>query len=241
MRSDHHVPSRLKLRRRLVVFSAPVVILMLLAAVKMISVVAAGNSAQSHFAAGDVGGLRADVSTLRVLNVIEPAKTTFAAGTLAVLEGRLDQADAQFSELLSATDSVHSCPARVNLELVRERQGDLEAWEGRPDLARAGYLSALALVESAPAACFQGNADPDAERRAVRNDAAARLAAKMATLSAPPPPLSPPPAPAAPPPSPPALAPTAPEPGQPQTPLRLQPGVGDPIGRLQQLLEDAGG
>jgi hypothetical protein len=234
--ASSHVPRRLRLRRRLLVFSAPAVIAMLLAAVKMISVVAAGNAAESHFAAGDVSGLRADVSTLRIVNVIEPDKALFAAGSLAVLEGRLDQADSQFSEVLSRTQT---CAARVNLELIRERQGDLEAWEGRPERAREVYRSALTLVESAPAGCFAGNTDPDAERRAIRNDAAARLAAKITNATAAPPPLAPPPPTAAPPPPPQAIAPVAPEPDEQEGPKRLHPEAGDPIERLQQLLEDA--
>lgn len=232
------LPSRLKLRRRLLMFSAPVVVVMLLAAVKMISVVAAGNSAESHFTAGEVSGLRADVSTLRIVNVIEQDKALFAAGTLAVLEGRLDQADAQFSEALSRSGSAQSCATRVNLELVRERQGDLDAWEGRSNLARDNYRSALTVVEGAPAGCFAGNTDPDAERRAVREDSATRLAAKMANLTTAPPPLPPPPPPAvAAAPPPPALAP--PESEAPEAPLRLEPGAGDPLERLKQLLEDA--
>jgi hypothetical protein len=236
-------PSRLRLRRRLLVFSAPVLIVALIAAVKMISVVVAGNSAVSHFSSGDVTALRDDVSALSILNVIEPAKAPFAAGALAVREERLDQADARFTEALSLTEVAQSCPVRVNLELVRERQGDVDAWEGRPDQARERYTSALAIVEGAPGGCFEGNTDPDADRRAIRNDAAARLAAKMAALgTAPPapPPPPPPPPPAAPPPPPP-LAPAAPEPEAPQAPLRLEPGAGDPIEKLQQLLEDAAG
>jgi hypothetical protein len=236
-------PSRLRLRRRLLVFSAPVVIVALIAAVKMISVVVAGNSAVSHFARGDVAALRDDVSAMSILNVIEPAKVPFAAGALAVREGRLDQADARFTEALSRTEATQSCPVRVNLELVRERQGDVDAWEGRPDQARERYTSALAIVEDAPAGCFEGNTDPDAGRRAIRDDAAARLAAKMAALgTAPPaPPPPPPPPPPAPPPPPPPLAPATPEPEAPQAPLRLEPGAGDPIERLRQLLQDAAG
>jgi hypothetical protein len=239
MRAGRQVPSRLKLRRRLLIFSAPVVIVIVLAAVKMISVVTAGNSAQAHYAAGDVSGLRADVSTLRILDVIEPDKALFAAGTLDVLEGRLDQAEARFSDVLTRTDVTRSCATRVNLELVRERKGDLEAWEARPDQARASYGSALEVVEDAPSGCFAGNTDPDVERRAVRHDAAARLAAKMANLTAAPPPVAPPPPPTAAPPPPPAVAPAVPETDEPQRPVRLEPETGDPIERLRQLLEDA--
>ncbi|HET6735398.1 hypothetical protein [Mycobacterium sp.] len=235
-------PSRLKLRRRLLVFSAPVVLVVLIATVKMISVVVAGDSAVSNFADGDTAALRDDVSALSVLNVIEPEKAPFAAGTLAVREGRLEEADARFSEALARTDAAQSCPVRVNLELVRERQGDVDAWEGRLDQARDRYTSALTIVQDAPDGCFRGNTDPDLERRAIRNDAAERLAAKTAGLREPqpPPPPPPPPPPAAPPP-PPAVAPAAPQPEEPQAPLRLEPGAGDPIEKLRQIIQDAAG
>jgi hypothetical protein len=235
------IPSRLRLRRRLLVYSAPAVIIVLLAAAKLISVVAAGNSAGSHYTAGEAAALRTDVSTMRIVNVVEPAKAPFAAGTLAVLEGRLDEADAEFSQALKQTDAALACAARVNLELVRERQGDLAAWEGQPDQAVAFYQGGIAVIRDAPNGCFAGNADPDVERRAVRNDAAARLNAKVANVGTapqappPPPPAAPPPAP------PPAGAQTSQEPDEPNGPLRLDPGAGDPIERLRQLLEDAAG
>jgi hypothetical protein len=236
-----HVPRRLRLRRRLLLFSAPVALVAVLIAVKLISVVVSGSSAASHYAQKDTDELRGDVSTLNILNVIEPAKAPFAAGAVAVLEERLDQADARFAEALAMTDPAQSCPVRINLELVRERQGDIDAWENRPDKARDRYRSALALVEDAPPGCFEGNDDPDADRRAVRNDTAPRLAAKMAGLTAPPPP--PPPPAAAPPPAPPArpLGPAAPEDDLSRSGLRLNPGEGDPVDRLRQLLEDAAG
>jgi hypothetical protein len=234
-------PSRLRLRRRLLWFSTPAVIVALLAVIKLLSVVVAGDSAVSNFDQDDVDGLRDDASTLSVLNVIEPAKAHFAGGAAAVLEGRLDQADAKFSESLSLTSTDRSCPVRINLELVRERRGDVDAWEGRPDKARERYGSALTIVQEAPAGCFKGNSDHDPERRALRNDAAARLAAKMAGLQAAPP-VPPPPPPAAPPPAPPPAAPpvgAATNPDASEGPLRLEPRAGDPIDKLRQILEDA--
>ena len=62
-------PSRLTLRRRLVLFSAPVALIVLIAAVKMISVVVAGNSAVTNFRDGDGDALGGDSSTLNTLNV----------------------------------------------------------------------------------------------------------------------------------------------------------------------------
>ncbi|ULE34173.1 hypothetical protein [Mycobacterium sp. IDR2000157661] len=239
MRIRHSIPARLRLRRRLLLFSAPAVLVLLVAAVKMISVVAAGNSANSNYAERDADALRTNVAVLDVLNVIEPAKAPFAAGTSAVLDDRLADAEARFAEALTHTPAEQSCPVLVNLELVRERRGDVDAWENRPDAARARYLSALDLVNAAPPACFSDNTDPDPERRAVRSDTAPRLAAKLAGLGAPPPP--PPAAPSAAPAPPPPPAFAVPEPESERPALQLNPEDGDPLDRLRQILQDAAG
>ncbi len=234
------VPSRLRLRRRLLMVSTPVTVAALALAIKLISVVVVGSSAQEHFAAGEIGSLRTDVAVLRIFNVIEPANAAFAAGGLAVLEDQLGVADAEFSQSLAHTDYAHSCAVRVNLELVRERQADIDAWEARLDTARQRYDSALAVIANAPAGCFEGNGDPDAVRRAVRQDAAARVAAKISALgtAAPPSPRpsSPPPADVAA-----AVAPviTAPEPTEPPGSRQLDPTDGDPLDVLRRVLRDA--
>jgi hypothetical protein len=130
----------------------------------------------------------------------------------------------------------------VNLGLVRERQGDVDGWEGRPDEARERYRSALAIVEGAPDGCFAGNTDPDPERRAVRNDTVPRLNAKLDGLdnAPPPPPPAPPPAPPPPPSAPPPAVGAGDPEGQPGE-LRLDPGNGDPDDKLRQILQDAAG
>jgi hypothetical protein len=220
------------------VFSAPVVIVALIASIKMVSVVVAGNSAASDFTRGDISALRDDVSVLGVLNVLEPEKAPYAAGSLAVLEGRLDQADERYSEVLLRIGAQQSCPVRVNLELVRETQGDLAVRDLRWAQAHEHFSSALTVVEQAGGGCFQGNTDADPQRRAIRDDAAARLAAKLSALWVPPPPPPPPDAQA---PTPEAVNPIVPEPEAAQSPLRLDPGAGDPIERLQRILEDTAG
>ncbi len=252
--------ARLQLRRRLLIFSAPVVVLATVAAIKMISVVLIGNSAVSHFDRGDGAALRSDAARLGIVNVIEPAKAPFADGVAAVLEGRLADAEADFTLALSHGQS---CSARVNLELVRETQGDVAAAAGRSVAAEERYRSALAVVAQAPAGCFAGNDDPQPDRRTVRAGAEGRLSAKIAWLHAvppapelgpgqPPPPPPPPPAGAAPAgsdtpatalgPSGQGLSDVAPDrlpsPGAPPSPPH-QLGGGDPLDRLRQLLTDA--
>lgn len=230
-------PARLRRRRRLMLLSALPAALALAVAGALISVVVAGRSAQENYASGAVGALADDVAVLQRFGVIQPASNHFAAGALAVLQDRLADADAEFSESLGHTTADRSCPVRVNLELVRERQGDVAAWEARLDDARERYASALAVIDGAPPGCFAGNDDPDSDRRAVREDAAARIAAKLQNLGAVAPQAPPPP----PPPSAAASAPVvgaAPPQQTPQT-RRLDPGQGDPLDALQRLLTDA--
>ncbi|WP_211280812.1 hypothetical protein, partial [Mycobacterium arosiense] len=190
--------TRLRLRRRLVIYSAPPAVLAVLIAVKLISVVVAGNSAVSSFARGDGGGVHADAAILGVANLVEPAKAPFAAGAAAVLDGRLEDADARFADALTRSDTAGSCPVRVNLELVRETQGDRAAAAGDGARADERYASAQAVVDAAARGCFAGNTDVDPQRRAIRDDAANRLAAKRTALNAPP--KTPPPPPSAAPP-----------------------------------------
>lgn len=178
-------PSRLRLRRRLVVISLPFAVLAVLAAVKMISVVIAGGWAASDFTEHDIEGMRADISILRFADVIDPARTDFAEGDLLVLEGRLADAEAQFAETLSRFPHESSCPVRANLLLVRETLGDLAATRGDRGAARTYYDSALAVLHEAPPGCFAGSADPNEDRRAVLDGSQTRLERKLDNLDNP--------------------------------------------------------
>lgn len=235
-------PARLRLRRRLLVYSAPLTLLLVLVVVKLISVVVVGDSAASDFTRGDGGAVRDDATVLGVANVVEPAKAPFAAGAAAVLDGRLEEADWNFTAALARTEAANSCPVRVNLELVRETQGDRAAAAGDRARADERYASALTLVGDSPAACFADNSDPDTQRQVIRRDAAKRLADKRNALNAGPPAAPPAPPPAPPPPPVPLPLPVAVAPdGREIPPRRLNPSEGDPLDKLLQVLQDAAG
>jgi hypothetical protein len=220
-------------------------VILLLVGVKLISVDVVGNFAVSAFARGDAHAVRTGAAVLGLANLVEPAKAPFAAGTAAVLDGRLDDADSHFTAALGRTDAARSCRVRVNLEFVRETQGDRAAATGDRARAQERYASALLVVVDAPQNCFTGNTDPDPQRRAIRYDAANRLAAKRTALIAPPPAVPPPPPPAAPPPPPPPPlllpATVTPDGREISPPRRLDPAGGDPRDKLLQVLQDAAG
>ncbi|CAN5302652.1 hypothetical protein BH11ACT7_BH11ACT7_40900 [soil metagenome] len=225
-------------RRRLYLWSAPVCLLVLLVSVKLISVVLVGESARENFLRHDIGGLSSDVSLLQIADVIEPGRTAFAAGDLDVLTGRLPDAERYFAEALAHADS---CPVRINLVLVRETLGDLAFERGdREDTIRR-YQNALTVAQEAPANCFEGNADLDEERRAIRADTVARLMSKLALVTGPAVAPPPPPPPAVPPPPVAAPAPGLSDPSPtPETDVpRRSLGDGDTEERLRRLLDNA--
>ncbi|TQR83140.1 hypothetical protein D8S82_28750, partial [Mycobacterium hodleri] len=162
------------LRVRLLVVSAPVSLVVVVALLKLWTVVVAGGSVATDFAERNTEALGRDVATLSTLDVVEPVRTRFTAGTLAVLEDRLTDADGQFAAALSQTGQAQSCPVRVNLELVRETLGDRAA-EKFDGSAIGWYRNALAVVDEAPDGCFTGSADADPARRAVLEATVARL------------------------------------------------------------------
>jgi hypothetical protein len=230
-------PRRLRLRRKLLAVSAPFAFIIVIGIAKTVSVLVAGSYAQSAYASRDSATLETAVSILEMFNIIEPAKASFAAGTLAVLEDRLSDADAEFSKSLLHVASAESCPARVDLALVREAMGDRAAATFELGAAVDRYFHARLIVEQAPPGCFAGNQDANQQRRAVREDALRRLNRKItAAQTAPPPPAAAP--------TPPETAPPRLQPGgssHEKPELRLDPGSTPPLDRLQQILRDAAG
>ncbi|TRW78229.1 hypothetical protein FK535_26080 [Mycolicibacterium sp. 018/SC-01/001] len=204
-------------------------ILMLVGAGLALHVDRLGEDTDAAFASQDVDALRASTETLRGYGVIGDGAAAFAEGDALVLEGRLDDAEKKFADALGRVDGDAECPVRVNLEFVRETLGDIGVNAGRVDDANSLYKNAIAVVDEAPAGCFEGNADPDEQRRALRSDAKARLERKIAVINAPPPPppKTAPPVADQPPPPPgaPAGAPAGPPPGLPPIAQR-EPGQG---------------
>jgi hypothetical protein len=184
-------PTRLRLRRRLILLSLPAALAILALAGMLATVLLTGNNVVADYSRHDTAALRGDLDTLSRFNILEPHKLPFAQGDLAVLEGRLDDAENSFRTALSKRDA---CPTRINLELVVETQGDLAAARGDIDKAEQRYTAALDTVRGAPENCFAGNDDADEDRRHIRQDAEPRLVAKIESLhqrrNAPPPPPS---------------------------------------------------
>ncbi|MDQ2796417.1 MAG: hypothetical protein M3Y06_04545, partial [Actinomycetota bacterium] len=95
--------ARLRLRRRLVLWSLPAVILLALVAAKLALMVTLGDQAREAYAAGNVTGVESAAARLGFVNVIEPYKAPFARGDASVLAQDYDSARAAFEEALALT------------------------------------------------------------------------------------------------------------------------------------------
>lgn len=143
-------PRRKVLRRRLVLFSILPALVLVAIGVKLVTMVAYGYAAKSDFLQFDAYGLADDVRMLKSVNVIDSYKAYFAEGDRYVLEGRLGDAQAEFTTSLSLVDPEESCPVRINLEVVLETQGDLKSAQNRRDEAKPLWQEALKTVQEAP-------------------------------------------------------------------------------------------
>lgn len=171
-------------RRRLLVWSAVPVLLLLVVAAKLVSVPLLANQAARAFEAGDSRAVQAAADGLGVANFVELHKAPFAAGDARVLAGDFPAARLLFEEALAAVPqgSADECAVRVNLSLAIETMGDGKRTED-PSSAASLYAEALAITEHAPYGCFSGaNAPASGEQLRQAED---RLKGKLAASAQP--------------------------------------------------------
>ena len=164
-------------RRRLLVWSALPVLLVLCFAAKLLSLGILADRAAAGFSAGDAAAVDAAARGLGFANVVEPHKAPFAAGDASVAEEDYANARTQFEQALSMVPagSGDRCIIRVNLVLAIERLGDQRQQAGDPASAVLLFQEALATAGQAPEACGAGN--PDTGGRFA--DAKERLESKL--------------------------------------------------------------
>jgi tetratricopeptide (TPR) repeat protein len=158
------------MRKRLIVWSLPFVVLLALVAAKLLTMVSLGDEALRSYAAGNVTGTENAASRLGFLNVIEAHKAPFARGDARVLAGDYEGARAAFEESLALAprDSRESCQIRVNLSLSLEKLGQAAQNAGHPDQAKQYFDRVQQVVNDAPPGCFDGDAQ-DEEGQQLRD------------------------------------------------------------------------
>ena len=141
-------------RRRLLWWSALPALLALCLSAKLLSVGILADTAARSFAAGVSSTVADAAAGLRIANFIEPHKAPFAEGDGLFLAGDFAAARQRFEEALSLAGTADECVVRVNLALTIERLGDAQAKAEDPTTAARLFAEGVAVVEAAPAGCF---------------------------------------------------------------------------------------
>ena len=168
--TDEARAARLRLRKRLILWSLPFVVLLALVATKLLTMVSLGDQALSSYTAGNVTGTEDAARRLGLLNLIEAHKSPFARGDARVLAGDYEGARAAFEESLALAppDSREACQIRVNLALSLEKLGQAAQSAGHADQAKQYLDRVQQVVNEAPPSCFEGDAQ-DEEGQQLRD------------------------------------------------------------------------
>lgn len=169
---------RLRRRRKLLLWSAVPVLLMMLTAAKIFSLGALGNAAADGFDRGDSATVASAASGLAVANIFEPHKALFAAGDALVLVQDYAGARGRFTEALAAAPASDACRIRVNLVLTIEALGDSALEAGDSIEAARLYAEGLAVIKEAPPECFPESPSAQGGEGEKLNRADARLKEK---------------------------------------------------------------
>jgi hypothetical protein len=175
-------PGRLILRRRLLLWSVPALVLLAILAVKLASVGILGDKLPGQFAAHDPAAMNSTLGWLDVGSFGRGYKAQFAAGDMLILKGDKTGALDQFKQALDKAGSgPGACPPRANFALTSEILSDAELKVGH-------FFKARKLLEPAvPAAdadkhCFATSKSPSPDIRTFINQTPDRLKAKLAAL-----------------------------------------------------------
>src|SRR5690606_15290359 len=127
--------TRRRVRRILLVVSAPFLLLALALCGKLLSMYAFAHQSAAAYAAGDVAGTTQAARGQLVLSWFEPYKAPFNVGVGLADAGELRGARAAFEESLGLAHGLEQCVVRVNLAIVLERTGDAAMRAGDPTAA----------------------------------------------------------------------------------------------------------
>ncbi|UQN15935.1 hypothetical protein [Gulosibacter sp. ACHW.36C] len=144
---------RRHLRRRLMLWSLPLAIALLLVSAKLISQHVIAQTALSQYSQTEYEGSLNTSGQLKFVNVVEPWKPFYNMGTNYLRLDALAEAQEQFHSALDLASPAEQCPIRANLAIAIEREGDLALEAEDVQTAVAKYQEALTVLEEADASC----------------------------------------------------------------------------------------
>lgn len=144
---------RRRLRRRLMLWSIPFALVLLLVSAKLISQHAIAQTALTQYEQEEYEGALNTSGQLKFLNVVEPWKPFYNMGTSYLRLDALTEAQDEFRAALELATPPEQCPIRANLAIAIEREGDLAVEAEDVASAVVKYQEALEVLAAADASC----------------------------------------------------------------------------------------
>ncbi|MGE2737941.1 hypothetical protein [Mycolicibacterium vaccae] len=180
MSADPSVPpGRLRLRRRLLLWSIPALVLMLVLAVKLVSVWVLGNRLPGQFAERDQAAMTSTLGWLDAGWFGGGFRAVLAEGDRLMLDGEVAAGHERFrSAYLASPDA---CTPRVNFALTAEILSQDQVSAGRFFQARELLEPAAQAAEAQPS-CFAQSSSSVPEIRLFVEQTPERLGNKLTAL-----------------------------------------------------------
>ncbi|MCU1536014.1 MAG: hypothetical protein JWP82_365, partial [Humibacillus sp.] len=142
-------------RRRLVLASLPVVVLLVLGALRLLTLNLVAAQTVAAYEAGDRAATQQWGERQGWVEIVEPFRSAFAIGDSHVLTGSFALARPWFEQALDAVDKggVDECRVRVNLGLTYEALGDAAQAQGRSIEAKQFYDKGIDTTSRRPPLC----------------------------------------------------------------------------------------
>ncbi|HBO54366.1 hypothetical protein N5P18_07025 [Janibacter terrae] len=151
---------RLRRRRRLIWATVLPAIVLIVLAIRFLTLPVFIGQAQDAHGRDDGQGMRDAADKLGVLNIVERWRAPFVEGTGRSVQGDLEGGREDLELALSRTDDPQDdCTVRTNLVLTVSAQADKAKEAGDPAGEKAFAQEALKLIEEGPEGCLDGSDD----------------------------------------------------------------------------------
>lgn len=155
---------RKRKRKRLILFSLPIVIIVSLLALKLVSLSVLHRAALGNYNSTNYSGALRSWWPLRILNNIETYKVYFNEGDAYFMQQDYTKAKQSFEQALLLAPAPQHCKIHVNLVLTAETSADVQ-------FSAKNYEQAIILYDQAKAAleagskCFREKQTTDAAQK----------------------------------------------------------------------------
>lgn len=151
---------RLRRRRRLIWGTVVPAIVLIVLAIRFLTLPMNMGSAQDAHSTDDGGGMVSAAEKLGILNLVERWRAPFVEGTGKSISGDLEGGRSDLELALERTDDPQDdCTVRTNLVITISQQADQAEEDGDEDAKKSFAEEGLKLIEEGPEGCLDGQDD----------------------------------------------------------------------------------